>query len=268
VARTFPSSAPIDSTLNITVLGSDFFASESIYCKFGDQQVKATWINNAHINCTCPSVSNAEVVPLEISVDGMTWVSAGSFRFYGAQPSSLEAPARIRIYACVCTHERASERASAFSIVLMLRILFYPLSTVQPTIVSFAPLSGNPSRSLAPVVNLTGTDFWNSTLMSCMYVSTANAFACCRNDLLTISCVQCSFGETRTTAVFVSPTFVQCLHPHDPTGKQLNVTVGFSQNGLSIVYAPGVYQFEGSAGYLIVSLSLSLSLSLCAYAWY
>ena len=129
MARTFPSSAPIDSTLNITVLGSDFFASESIYCKFGDQQVKATWINNAHINCTCPSVSNAEVVPLEISVDGMTWVSAGSFRFYGAQPSSLEAPARsMRIYACVvaCVRAHTSERASAFSIVLMLRFLCYP----------------------------------------------------------------------------------------------------------------------------------------------
>jgi hypothetical protein len=83
VTKTFPESAPTMRSSGISIYGSDFFQSETFYCIFGDVQVNASWVNSAHINCTTPVIMTQEKIDLEISVDGLTSVPAGSLFFYG-----------------------------------------------------------------------------------------------------------------------------------------------------------------------------------------
>jgi hypothetical protein len=65
--------------------------------------------------------------------------------------------------------------------------------------------------------------------------------------LLLTNVVLCfRFGDTRVPAVYVSPTLVQCLHPHDSAALPGNVSVAFSQNFISFVFAAGSYEFTGN----------------------
>ena len=59
-----PRSGPISGGTNVTVQGSNFMESDSVFCRFGDKIVHAEYISASSVSCVSPLV----LTPSHVSV--------------------------------------------------------------------------------------------------------------------------------------------------------------------------------------------------------
>eukprot|EP01127_Copromyxa_protea_P019929 TRINITY_DN6566_c0_g1_i1.p1 TRINITY_DN6566_c0_g1~~TRINITY_DN6566_c0_g1_i1.p1 ORF type:complete len:780 (+),score=135.33 TRINITY_DN6566_c0_g1_i1:51-2390(+) len=83
ISHFLPSWGDPDGGTLITVMGSHFYNTKKIYCRFGFERVKAQWINSSAVSCVAPRMNGTSVVPLEVSQNGYDWTSNNKTFSYG-----------------------------------------------------------------------------------------------------------------------------------------------------------------------------------------
>ena len=75
--------APVGAGTAFLAVGSAFFLSASIACRFGSLPVSAGWLSSTELSCSAPATLPAGVYSLEVTCDGYSFTTSGlQFELY------------------------------------------------------------------------------------------------------------------------------------------------------------------------------------------
>jgi hypothetical protein len=251
----FPTAASVSGGTKVSVLGSSFLNTSSLFCRFGHQETPATYFSSTSIECQAPRSSPGSVV-VEVTTNHFDFSSSGRDFLYleALQLDTIVPSVGPSSGGTIVSISGLSAIPAAGAILCRLenKILTAALVSAH-TLVFTTPEF--PAGSVVPVeVSTNGVDFDN-TFLSFMFinpvtvtsvtpnVSTSNrpSVVVIGNDFVRTPLLRCSFGpEIYSDAVFVSSTAVECAQPPDLSGE------------FCVAVSLNAYQFSASCARILI----------------
>ena len=281
VAAISPTTAPIATSVTITLTGANFIASASLACLFDQQQLSAHYVNSNTITCLLPAQSTAGVYPVSVTLNGVEWTSqAISITLVSLPFVSSVSPASGPVSGGTVV-TISGLLFSSDAVVHFGSVVVTPSYIDSMTLQAVAPAVAGPtsvSVEVAVAGGVSTTDhvqFVYVASVQLTQLSPTTALETGGDTLLVYSnssfvstaALQCvimppSAGAVLLSATFISPSLLSCVAPASVNGLGVG-SVSVSNNGLDW---SGALTFTYVSPAFLLSLSPTIVPSLAAFS--